>query len=114
MFKPCCAPSIDLCEPRGDPRDARARNIGAKIANLLGAEPTRHWSPDEDFFKKLPKSVLLEALAEMGRQDTGLSKAKKGDLVPMAVRLAKETGWIPEPLQVVRAAPPSEPQAAAA
>lgn len=108
------AVSIDLSEPRGDQRDPRARKVGAKIAAMLGCEPTRHWSPDEAFFKKLPKPVLIEALAEMGRKDTGLDKAKKGDLVPMAVRLAKQTGWIPEPLQVVRAVPACENGAVAA
>ena len=65
-------------------------------------------------FKKLPKPVLIEALAKMGRINTGLHKAKKGDLVPKAVRLAKGTGWIPAPLQVMRAIPEGQDEAVAA
>ncbi len=95
--------AIDLTEPRGDQRNNRNRKVGEKIAAMLGSDPTRHWTPDEAFFRKLSKAALIEALAEMGQNTNGLTKAKKGDLVPMAVRCAKDTGWLPEPIRVIDA-----------
>lgn len=56
----------------------------------------RHWTPDEAYFAKLPKPLLVDALQAMGSRETGLETCKKGDLVPMAVRRAKASGWLPE------------------
>ena len=106
--------SIDLIEPRGDQRSPLARGVGAKIADMLGHAPSRHWVPDEAFFKKLPKPNLIEALSEMGHNDPGYVKAKKGDLVPLAVRSAKETGWLPEPMRFIARDEVLEAQAEAA
>lgn len=97
--------SLDLTEARADQRDSRTRAVGKKIAGMLGSDPTQHWSPDEAFFKKLGKPALIDALNEMGRDTSGLAKAKKGDLVPMAVRAASDTGWLPEPIRVIDARP---------
>ena len=95
--------AIDLTKPCGDQRNRHNRKVGEKIAAMLGSDPTRHWTPDETFFRKLGKSALIEALAVMGRNTNELTKAKKGGLVSTAVRCAKDTGWLPEPIRVIDA-----------
>lgn len=93
------ARSYDFSEMRGDTRNATAREVGATLAKRLQSDPREHLSFDADIFAKLPKTALVKALREMGSTEAGLESAKKGDLVPLAARRAKESGWLPEPVR---------------
>jgi hypothetical protein len=93
------ARSFDFSEMRGDTRNDMAREVGAALAVRLQSDPREHLPLGTDTFAKLPKTALVKALREMGSTEAGLESAKKGDLVPMAARRAKESGWLPEPVR---------------
>ncbi|NNU17534.1 ParB N-terminal domain-containing protein [Parvularcula sp. ZS-1/3] len=99
----CLAPSLDFTEARSDQPDHGARRTAALIAERFGSDLRQHWTPDEAYFQKLSRPALADALREMGSRETGLESCKKADLVPMAVRRAKSSGWLPESVRFAEA-----------
>ncbi|WP_031556088.1 ParB/RepB/Spo0J family partition protein [Parvularcula oceani] len=106
---------LDVSENRSDAPDHRARETAGLIAERIGADLRRHWTPDEAYFAKLSRPALAEVLREMGSRESGLESVKKADLVPMAVRRAKASGWLPESVAFAQGpAPEAEADALAA
>ncbi|MCQ8186506.1 hypothetical protein [Parvularcula maris] len=105
----CLAASLDFSEARSDQPDHAARRTAGLIAERFGSDLRRHWTPDEAYFQKLSRPAVAEALAEMGSQETGLERAKKADLVPMAARRAKASGWLPESVRFAQRAEEETP-----
>ncbi|NNU17073.1 ParB N-terminal domain-containing protein [Parvularcula sp. ZS-1/3] len=102
------ARSFDFSEMRSDMKNDIARETGAALAERLGSDPRDHLPLDADYFAKLPKKAIVTALREMGSTEAGLETGKKGDLVPMAARRAKQSGWLPEAVRFLDAAEKQE------
>lgn len=104
--------SLDVREERTTAVRRAARDEAAEIASLCSAEPTRWWTPDEDFLRAHTKPQLLAMLAEMGAEGT-LREGGKDALVRRVVAEAAERRWAPAGLSWTRAAEPgSLPDAA--
>jgi ParB family chromosome partitioning protein len=55
----------------------------------------------ENFFSKIPKSRIAEALAEGGKPATPeVLKLKKPELAAFAESEIKGTNWLPEPIRI--------------
>ena len=56
--------------------------------------------PAENYFARVSKTGILEALTEAkGDTAPAWNKAKKGDLAVIAERQVADTGWLPAPLR---------------
>lgn len=56
------------------------------------------WKPGEEFFRKMAKDALAEALSEADVPGVTGTK-KKRELIEMAVRELPGTGWLPKPMR---------------
>ena len=57
------AETIDLRHEGAGSADHRLQGIGDQIAYALGLDMTQFWKPDLEFWSRLPKAMLLDALA---------------------------------------------------
>jgi ParB family chromosome partitioning protein len=103
----------------------RACALHDHLGRVLGVEVARWWRPTgANYFDRVPKSVALAALEEVGGQEftARYAKAKKPELAQACERLfagelvveaevrAAALAWVPEPM---RFASPAEPLALA-
>jgi ParB family chromosome partitioning protein len=68
----------------------------------------RHWfSPTADnFFSKVSKTRILEAMTEAGKANSSAASLKKGPLAELAETTLVGTGWLPEPIRIA----PEQPE----
>jgi ParB family chromosome partitioning protein len=104
------AETIDLRHEGVGSADRRLQVIGDQIATALDLNMTQFWKPDLEFWSRLPKAMLLDALAAspaLSVLDEGeraaLLKAHaklKKDALALAVEHAFDgAGWLPEVLK---------------
>lgn len=88
----------------------RREHHGALIDALDGAKylaAMRAVFLADDYFKRVPKALILDAIEEMREAGCGqgiapedvLADAKKADLVEIATRAARACGWLPSELR---------------
>jgi ParB family chromosome partitioning protein len=58
------AGSVDLTHEAASPHDARRQGTADTLASALGLDMRRHWQAGTDYWARLPKAALLEAIAE--------------------------------------------------
>lgn len=87
--------TLDLTEARTDALRSTARAEACELAELSGADITRHWTPDADFLKPHSKPLLLAMLEAMGKAAPAGAAASKADLVLLVEATAAARGWAP-------------------
>ncbi len=87
--------TLDLTEARTDALRPTARAEACELAELAGADITRHWTPDADFLKPHAKPLLLAMLEAMGKAAPSGAAAGKADLVLLVEATAAARGWAP-------------------
>lgn len=90
--------TLDLVEDRTSLIRREARADAVELAELSGAELSRHWTPDAVFLKAHSKAQLLEMLAAMGKAAPQAGALPKADLVTLVEATAAARGWIPTAL----------------
>jgi ParB family chromosome partitioning protein len=68
----------------------------------------RNWfTPTADnFFSKVSKTRILEAMTEAGKANSSAASLKKGPLAELAETALAGTGWLPEPIRIA----PEQPE----
>lgn len=80
------------------------------IATALGIDMTSWFAPTaENFFNKIPKSLIVTAMNEAGKPPMiDAMKLKKAELAAIAERTVQGTRWLPEPMRIKAAQPDEE------
>jgi ParB family chromosome partitioning protein len=97
----CLARSVNAVRLKADRPDSARFSHAGRLAATLGLDMTKWFTPTaENYFGKISKAGIIEALKEAGQ---GIApawlKAKKGELAAIAERELAVTGWLPEPLR---------------
>lgn len=100
--------TLDLTEARTDALRSTARAEACELAELAGADLTRHWTPDADFLAAHPKALLLGMLEAMGKAPPSGAAPGKADLVLLVESTAAARGWAPAVLSWAPAAEDAE------
>lgn len=87
--------TLDLTEARTDALRPTARAEACELAELAGADITRHWTPDADFLNPHAKPLLLAMLEAMGKAAPSGAPPGKADLVLLVEATAAARGWAP-------------------
>jgi ParB family chromosome partitioning protein len=103
----CAGFCVDAIQTKGreSPGQMKARlNHADSLAKALRLD-MREWftATAENYFSRVGKSQILEAIAEAKGQPAApaLEKLKKGDLAKRAGEEIAGTGWLPKPLRTV-------------
>lgn len=96
------ASSLDATRTRLDPSASPRLHHADRLADALALDMTRWWRPSfEGFANRLPKTVLADALREIG--DTQLADQlpglKKAEAARRAATALAATSWLPQPLR---------------
>lgn len=83
------AGAIDVSHEGAGPSDNRRQETGDVLAQAIDLDMTAYWSPDTAFWSRLPKTLLIEALAQSPGMER-LSQKAAGDLVAAVSKLKKE------------------------
>jgi ParB family chromosome partitioning protein len=83
------ATSVDLAHEDTSPADLRRQAIADRLAQHLDIDMRQHWTPDLDFWVRLPKSTLLSELSEAPGV-SGRSERSRQDLLKAHARLRKD------------------------
>ena len=70
----------------------------AEAATLMGADISRHWTPDASYLRSHGKRQLLAMLEEMGCDDPRATSLKKEELVVFTAEQAVARGFAPKVL----------------
>ncbi len=75
-----------------------------ELAAALQLDMTKWFTPTADnFFSRVPKSRITQALSESGKPSSAdVLRLKKAELVTLAENEVKGTGWLPEPVRISR------------
>jgi ParB family chromosome partitioning protein len=101
----CTALSLNAIKTKNDSGPARIPHADA-LATALHVDMRKWFTPTaENFFSKISKPHILEALTEAGKapNSNAPAKMKKGPLADLAEKTLAGTGWLPKPICV---APP--------
>lgn len=84
--------------------DNRSRQVNHShvLADALKHDIRKDWKPTaENFFKRVPKAMILASVAEARDEKTAnlISHCKKAAMATEAERLLQGTGWIPQPMR---------------
>jgi ParB family chromosome partitioning protein len=101
------AQSLDLAHDAASPGDDEKQSIGDILADALDLDMRSLWQPNLDFWSRVSKPVLLEAIAASPghgklserRRDKDMkayAKMKRDDLAKVAAKLLKNSGWLPD------------------
>lgn len=101
------AGSLDVSHEKGSLSDQRRRLTADTLAAALGLDMSQFWRADAGFWTRLPKAMLLAALAEgkaladltPGARDASLkalAKLRKDDLAARADEAFEGTGYLPD------------------
>lgn len=89
------ATSIDVTQRGG----SEARPLSHELHQALDLNLTHWWTPTaENYFGRVRRDQVLEALKEIGEAET-YALAKKRELAAIAERRITGTGWLPKPLR---------------
>jgi ParB family chromosome partitioning protein len=97
------ARTVNAVKSKSDTEDATARFAQADhLAAALDVDMSKWFTPTaENFFSKVSKASIAEALAEAGKPASADSlKLKKPQLAALAETELKSTGWLPAPIRI--------------
>ena len=96
----CAALSLNGVKTKNDSGATRLQHADA-LATALKMD-MRHWfTPTADnFFSKVSKTRILEAMTEAGKANSSAASLKKGPLTELAETTLAGTGWLPEPIRI--------------
>jgi ParB family chromosome partitioning protein len=102
----CAALSLNGVKTKNDSGATRLHHADA-VATALKMD-MRHWfTPTADnFFNKVSKARILEAMTEAGKANSSAANLKKGPLAELAETTLAGTGWLPEPMRIA----PEQPE----
>ena len=94
----CVATSVNAIETKTDHSHTEPAN---RLASYLQIDMTRWYTPTADqFFSRISKAHILEAMQEAGKTVSNAGNLKKAELANLAEREINGTGWLPKPLRV--------------
>jgi hypothetical protein len=96
------ASSLDLAHEGASTADLRVQAMGDRLARHLDVDMTRFWKADIDYWVRLPKAALLDALVEASDAPVGTTdllkahtKLRKEELAGKLAALHANTGYLP-------------------
>ncbi len=97
----CVARTVHDVQFKNDSDPARLQHADA-LARALSCDMNKWFTPTaENFFLRVPKSKIADALAEAGKPLANDElKRKKAELAAQAEAQLAGTGWLPEPVRV--------------
>ncbi len=103
----CAALSLNGIKTKNDAAPTRLQHADA-VATALNMDMRNWFTPTADnFFSKVSKPHILEAMTEAGKapNSNAPAKLKKGPLAELAEKTLAGTGWLPEPIRIAPAQP---------
>ena len=103
----CAALSLNGIKTKSDAAPTRLQHADA-VATALNMDMRKWFTPTADnFFSKVSKPHILEAMTEAGKapNSNAPAKLKKGPLAELAEKTLAGTGWLPEPIRIAPAPP---------
>ena len=103
----CAALSLNGVKTKNHSGATRLQHADA-VATALKMDMRRWFTPTADnFFSKVSKTRILEALTEAGTApNSNAASLKKGPLTELAETTLAGTGWLPEPIRIA----PEQPE----
>ncbi len=98
----CSALSVNAVQGKND-NDAERIHHADALATALQIDMRNWFTPTAaNFFSKVSKTRIFDALSEAGKADDarGAANLKKGPLAEFAETTLKGTGWLPEPIRI--------------
>lgn len=97
----CAARSLNGVNTKADDGQGRLKHSN-ELAIALDIDMKKWFAPTaENFFSKVSKARITEALTEAGKPPTSdTAKLKKADFAAFAEKEIQGTGWLPEPVRV--------------
>jgi len=98
----CAARSLNSVKAKTDV-DGRSRLQHANsLALALDLDMTKWFTPTaENFFSKVSKARITQALSEAGKPPAvEIAKLKKAEMAAFAEKEVQSTGWLPEPVRI--------------
>ena len=98
----CSALSVNAVQAKND-NDAERIHHADALAAALQIDMRNWFTPTAaNFFSKVSKTRIFDALSEAGKADDARSAAnlKKGPLAEFAETTLKASGWLPEPIRI--------------
>lgn len=101
------AETVDLTHDGASAGDHAVQALSDEIAAALDLDMSRHWSADEDFWRKAPRPLAfaalttapqVAALSDVGRQEmlARCARLKKAELAAVTAEALNGAGWLPE------------------
>lgn len=107
----CVARTVNavITKSDADGQGARCKHADA-LAAALRFDMNKWFTPSgSNFFSRVPKSLIAEALTEAGKPISAETlKLKKAELSALAEREVSGTGWLPEPVRIPQVDPLGE------
>jgi ParB family chromosome partitioning protein len=103
----CAALSLNGIRTKNDSAPTRLHHADA-VATALNMDMRNWFTPTADnFFSKVSKPHILEAMTEAGKapNSNAPAKLKKGPLAELAEKTLAGTGWLPKPIRIAPAQP---------
>ena len=103
----CAALSLNGIQTKNESSPARIQHADA-VATALHMDMRNWFTPTADnFFSKVSKPHILEAMTEAGKapNNNAVAKLKKGPLAELAEKTLAGTGWLPAPIRIAPAPP---------
>ena len=98
----CSALSLNAIKTKNDASPERIHHANA-LATVLNVDMRKWFTPTADnFFSKVAKPHILEAMTEAGKapNSNAPAKMKKGPLADLAEKTLAGTGWLPQPIRI--------------
>jgi ParB family chromosome partitioning protein len=98
----CTALSLNAVKTKNDSGASRLQHADA-VATALNMDMRKWFTPTaENFFSKVSKTRILEAMTEAGKAPNSNAPAqlKKSALAGLAEKAITGTGWLPEPVRI--------------
>jgi ParB family chromosome partitioning protein len=98
----CTAISLNAVKTKNDPGASRLQHADA-LATALNMDMRNWFTPTaENFFSKVSKTRILEAMTDAGKAPNSNAPAqlKKSALAELAEKAITGTGWLPEPVRI--------------
>jgi ParB family chromosome partitioning protein len=98
----CTARSLNGVQAKADVDGCGRLQHANALALALDLDMTKWFTPTaENFFSKVSKARIAEALTEAGKPPTGeTAKLKKAELAAFAEKEIQNTGWLPEAVRI--------------
>jgi hypothetical protein len=110
----CSALSLNAVQRKNDTDAERIYHADA-LATALQIDMRNWFTPTAaNFFSKVSKTRIFDAMSEAGKADDARSAAnfKKGPLAEFAETTLTGTGWLPEPIRIAPERPKTPPSPA--